>query len=74
MRQKRKDSAIQTGPTPSASGEIAIAAAADDKVVDRESKSSEPTRVQWMKLNEAPLGFWNAPGEDIYTESDGEPI
>jgi hypothetical protein len=71
MQQERKDIAIQSSQMPSAGGEIA---SADSKAVDRESKSSEPSWVQWMKLSEAPLVFWNAPGEDIYTESDGEPI
>jgi hypothetical protein len=72
MGQLGNEIATHRGPAPAASGEIAIAA--ESKLVDRKGKSSEPTQVQWMKLSEAPLDFWNAPGEEIYTESDGEPV
>lgn len=36
----------------------------------------EPTREQWMRLAETSpsLDFWNNPEEDLYTETDGEPI
>ena len=36
----------------------------------------DPSRAQWMKLAETSPGldFWNDPEEDVYTETDGEPI
>ena len=36
----------------------------------------EPTREQWMRLAETSPGldFWKNPEEDVYTDTDGEPI
>ena len=36
----------------------------------------DATRSQWMRLQECSgaFDFWNDPGEDIYTEADGEPV
>ncbi|MBW3539824.1 MAG: hypothetical protein KY476_06110 [Planctomycetes bacterium] len=36
----------------------------------------DATRQQWMRLAErsGAFSFWDDPGEDIYTDDDGEPI
>jgi len=41
---------------------------------DQANSPEEPTRTQWMRLGEATLEFWNDPKEDIYSETDGEPV
>jgi hypothetical protein len=73
-----RDDKEETAQAPPTTENIAIIASGEGEspAVDRESgtDSSEPSRHQWMKLSEAPLAFWNAPGEDIYTEADGEPV
>lgn len=40
------------------------------------SSPCEPSRVQWMRIQETSCAFdfWNRPEEDIYTIDDGEPV
>jgi hypothetical protein len=76
MRKKQNRIAVEPDATSPAGEAIAITSGADNDTLFQESRNKplEPSRIQWMSLSESPLGFWNAPEEDIYTEADGEPI